>query len=147
MSDAEGKWESKFARSRDERTCPQRLGITGEDNEFFWHVVPGYTARQFVEEVQDVITQTYDAWSNQRFPSTFPDWILFMSTVNEISRLEKRRKSKRVFQILVKFQTMFATSMMDLCALSVLGLQWHGYTIYYLRIQTPRVDGTSSPRA
>ena len=28
-------------RSPDERTCSQRLGTTGEDNEFFWHVLRG----------------------------------------------------------------------------------------------------------
>ena len=66
-------------------TCSQRLGITGENVEFIWHALPGWTSKQLLEKVQKVVSLTHYAWSNTCTPHNFPNRILFISILNDTS--------------------------------------------------------------
>ena len=60
-----------------------------ESVKFIWHVVLGSTSQHMLTEIQKVVTQTCNGWSNPCSPVTFRNWILSMSMLTERNTLEK----------------------------------------------------------
>ena len=64
--------EVKFTRTRDDRKCSQGVRVSSADVEFVLHVFPGWTSKQQLEEILNVVSQTSDACCNPCSPRTFP---------------------------------------------------------------------------
>ena len=72
------KYESKWASKETTRT------LDGSPADFKFHVHPGNTSKEILEDEKTLVNTSRDAERNFCTPDTTPDRVIFMSMANEI---------------------------------------------------------------